>query len=82
MVFQKLVVIDGRGHLMGRLASVIAKELLMGQRVVVVRAEGIDMSGSIIKNKIKFDLFLNKKNATNPRKHGPFHEHSPAEMFK
>ena len=82
MVFQKLIVIDGRGHLMGRLASVIAKELLMGQRIVVVRAEGIDMSGSLIKNKIKFDLALNKKNATNPKIHGPFHEHSPAKIFQ
>ena len=29
-MFEKVVVIDGRGHLLGRLASTIAKELLGG----------------------------------------------------
>jgi len=40
-MFEKEVVIDGRGHLVGRLASKIAKELLNGQRVVVVRCEAL-----------------------------------------
>ena len=30
-MFQKLVVIDGRGHLLGRLASIVAKEVLNGE---------------------------------------------------
>ncbi len=34
MVFKKLVVVDGRGHLLGRMASTVAKELLSGQKVV------------------------------------------------
>ena len=38
-MFEKEVVIDGRGHLVGRLASKVAKELLSGQRIVVVRCE-------------------------------------------
>ena len=38
-MFEKEVVIDGRGHLLGRLASIVAKQLLMGQRVIVVRCE-------------------------------------------
>ncbi|MDA9099211.1 uL13 family ribosomal protein [bacterium] len=29
-----MVVIDGRGHLLGRLASIVAKQLLNGQHVV------------------------------------------------
>jgi large subunit ribosomal protein L13Ae len=29
-MFEKLVVIDGKGHLVGRLASIVAKELLSG----------------------------------------------------
>ena len=29
-MFEKLVVIDGKGHLVGRLASIIAKEVLNG----------------------------------------------------
>lgn len=45
-MFEKQIVIDGKGHMLGRLASVIAKELLSGQRMVVVRCEQIVMSGS------------------------------------
>jgi hypothetical protein len=29
-MFEKVVIVDGRGHLLGRLASVVAKELLGG----------------------------------------------------
>ncbi len=29
-MFEKVVVIDGRGHLLGRLASYVAKQLLSG----------------------------------------------------
>ena len=39
------VVIDGRGHMMGRLASVVAKLILNGQKVVIVRCEEINISG-------------------------------------
>lgn len=47
-MFEKEIVIDCRGHLMGRLASIIAKQLLNGQKIVAVRCEGIEMSGSCI----------------------------------
>ena len=46
MVFEKPVVVDCRGHLLGRLASLIAKELLQGQQVVAVRCEALEISGS------------------------------------
>ena len=39
-------VIDGKGHMMGRLASIVAKELLSGNKVVVIRCEAIIISGS------------------------------------
>ncbi len=39
MTFEKVVVVDARGHLIGRLASIVAKELLLGQRIVIVRCE-------------------------------------------
>ena len=45
-MFEKVVVVDCRAHMMGRLASVVAKELLNGQRVVLVRCEAINISGS------------------------------------
>lgn len=37
-MFEKVVIIDARGHLLGRLASVVAKEALMGQVCVNLRA--------------------------------------------
>jgi large subunit ribosomal protein L13Ae len=46
MVFLDTQVIDCRAHLMGRLASIVAKELLCGQKVVAVRCEELEMSGS------------------------------------
>lgn len=45
-MFEAPIVVDGRGHLLGRLASIVAKELLCGQKVVVVRCEQITISGS------------------------------------
>ena len=45
-MLEKTIIIDGRDHLMGRLASVVAKELLAGQKVVVVRCDEIVISGS------------------------------------
>jgi len=45
-MLEKTVVIDGRDHLLGRLASIVAKELLAGQKVVIVRCEQMVISGS------------------------------------
>ena len=38
---------------MGRLASIVAKQILAGQRVVVVRAEELNISGSFFRAKSK-----------------------------
>merc|ERR1711935_1065089 len=80
MPFEKIVVIDARGHLLGRLASFVAKEALLGQKVMVVRCEDIVISGSFIRNKLKLLMKRNKRMNTNPVK-GPFHHRSPADMF-
>ncbi|EGZ21090.1 hypothetical protein PHYSODRAFT_285558, partial [Phytophthora sojae] len=80
MVFEKPIVVDCRGHLVGRLASLIAKELLQGQHVVAVRCEQLEISGSHVRNKVKFFQFLNKRTATNPKK-GPIHYRAPSRML-
>jgi large subunit ribosomal protein L13Ae len=41
-----VTVVDGKGHLLGRLASIVAKQLMAGKKIVVVRAEAIVISGS------------------------------------
>merc|ERR1719446_1984041 len=79
-MFEKEVVIDGRGHLVGRLASKVAHELLNGQRVVVVRCEALNISGSLFRNKLNKEEFMRKANNTNPRRNFK-HPHSPSRMF-
>eukprot|EP00126_Sphaerothecum_destruens_P000626 Sdes_comp10790_c0_seq2m2455 len=80
MVFEKVVVIDAREHLLGRLASVVAKEILNGQKVVVVRCEKINVSGSFIRNKLKYQMYLTKRCLVRPS-HGPFHFRAPSRML-
>jgi len=41
----RVVVVDGDGMILGRLASLVAKRLLNGERIVVVNAEKIVVSG-------------------------------------
>lgn len=43
--------IDGKGHLLGRLASTVAKQLLNGQKIVVVRCEALNISGEFFRAK-------------------------------
>uniref|UniRef100_A0A7S2NVN0 60S ribosomal protein L13a n=1 Tax=Zooxanthella nutricula TaxID=1333877 RepID=A0A7S2NVN0_9DINO len=79
MSFQQQVVVDCRGHLLGRLCSVIAKEILNGQKVVLVRAEDTMMSGSLYRAKLKYANFKRKHTNSNPRR-GPYHERAPAKI--
>ena len=80
MSFEKVVVIDCRAHMLGRLASVIAKQLLNGQHVVATRTESITISGGLVRQKMKFSRFLRKRMNTNPKK-GPIHFRSPARIL-
>ena len=59
-MFEKEILIDGKGHLMGRLASIVAKQILNGQRVVVVRAEKILLSGQLYNRRVEYLEFKNK----------------------
>jgi len=79
-MFEREVVIDGRGHMLGRLASYVAKDLLNGQRIVVVRAEEILKSGSLYRNKMYRDITTARRINTNPRK-GFKHWKAPSRMF-
>jgi len=65
---------------LSRLASIVAKELLSGQRVVCVRCEDINISGSFYRNKLKFLDKLRKRTNTNPA-HGPYHFRAPSRIF-
>lgn len=74
------VVVDARHHMLGRLASIVAKELLSGQKVVVVRCEEICLSGGLVRQKMKYLRFLRKRMNTKPS-HGPIHFRAPAKIL-
>merc|ERR1712060_900382 len=78
--FKQQIVVDCRGHLLGRLASTVAKELLNGQKVICVRTEDINISGSLYRNKLKYANFRRKHMNSNP-KQGPLHYRSPAKIL-
>jgi len=78
---RKVIVIDCHNHVLGRVASVVAKQLLLGKKIVLVRTEELLVVGSIRNRMIKFASFLRKRTNFNPMR-GPFHERSPAEMAR
>ncbi|KAH7331289.1 hypothetical protein KP509_20G024700 [Ceratopteris richardii] len=79
-VCARVVVVDARHHMLGRLASILAKELLNGQRVVVVRCEEICISGGLVRQKMKYLRFLRKRMNTKPSK-GPIHFRAPSRIL-
>ena len=78
--FERVVVIDGKDHMMGRLASITAKHLLEGQDIVIVRCEDLCISGSLGRNKLLHSHYLRKRCLVNPKK-GPFHFRAPSKIF-
>ena len=54
-MFDKIVIVDCK-VMVSRLASVVAKEVLNGQRIVLVRAEEANLSGSY-RHKVLWERF-------------------------
>ena len=79
-MFEKEVIIDGRGHLRGRLASIVAAQLLRGQRIVVVRCEEITISQSLFRRNLEWREKESRRINTNPRR-GFKHWQAPSRMF-
>ncbi|KAJ5818654.1 hypothetical protein N7474_004245 [Penicillium riverlandense] len=79
--FEPVVVIDGKGHLLGRLASTVAKQLLNGQKIVVVRCEALNISGEFFRAKLKYHAYLRKMTRFNPTRGGPFHFRAPSRIL-
>lgn len=76
------IVVDGSGQILGRLASIVAKRLLEGQRVVVVNAEKIVVSGDPVKLKRFYkDTILGVKSHYSHRLR-PKRPRSPVRLFK
>uniref|UniRef100_A0A2I3RC58 Large ribosomal subunit protein uL13 n=1 Tax=Pan troglodytes TaxID=9598 RepID=A0A2I3RC58_PANTR len=76
----QVLVLDGRGHLLGHLAAIVAKQVLLGRKVVVVCCEGINISGNFYRNKLKYLAFLRKRMNSNPSR-GPYPLRAPSRIF-
>uniref|UniRef100_A0A2K5LCS6 60S ribosomal protein L13a n=1 Tax=Cercocebus atys TaxID=9531 RepID=A0A2K5LCS6_CERAT len=74
----QVLVLHGRGHLLGPLAVIMTKQVLLGRKVVVVYCEGINISGNFYRNKLKYLAFLRKWMNTNPSR-GPYHFWAPSQ---
>merc|ERR1712178_115507 len=79
--WKKNVVIDAQDHLAGRLCATVAKELVRGNNVTIVRCEGIFITGNYYRNKLIMLEKMNHRTATNP-KDAPFHHRAPSMMIK
>jgi len=73
MVAEYAVVIDAKGLILGRMASVVAKRLLQGETIIIVNAEKAAISGKRLSRVREAKTFLE---VGHPRK-GPYHPRRP-----
>ncbi|MGQ4833155.1 MAG: 50S ribosomal protein L13 [Candidatus Asgardarchaeia archaeon] len=78
---QKTIIIDASNCLLGRLSSIIAKKLLLGEQVVVVNAEKAVISGNKRWIIDEYKQRLERKTLTAPWK-GPFQPRRPDLILK
>ncbi|KZX11590.1 50S ribosomal protein L13 [Methanobrevibacter filiformis] len=76
------MIINGEGHVLGRLASLISKKLLEGEEVVVVNAEKIMITGSKDWAYAKYKQRVDRASISNPRDMGPKYPRRPEDIFR
>uniref|UniRef100_A0A2K6D638 60S ribosomal protein L13a n=1 Tax=Macaca nemestrina TaxID=9545 RepID=A0A2K6D638_MACNE len=76
----QVLVLNGRGHLLGPLAAIAAKQALLVQKVVVLCCQGINISSNFYRNKLKYPAFLRKRMNTNTSR-GPYHFQAPSRIL-
>ncbi len=76
------IVIDASNAILGRLASVVAKMLLMGYKVIVVNAEKAVVSGEPKKVIESYKLLFKVKTLRNPYKTGIRRPRTPERLIK
>jgi len=72
------IIIDAKGLILGRMASIIAKRLLQGESVIVLNAEKTALSGKRLQIVKEAKTFLE---VGHPRK-GPFHQRRPDRIVR
>jgi len=78
MSFNNAIIIDAKGLILGRMASIIAKRLLQGESVIVLNAEKAAISGKRLQIVKEAKTFLE---VGHPRK-GPFHQRRPDRIVR
>jgi large subunit ribosomal protein L13 len=78
---EEITIIDGENTVLGRLASNVAKRLLCGERIVIVNAEKVVVSGEPRKVIEIYKEKHQKRTLTNPKR-GPFWPKQPDRFVK
>jgi len=78
MSSENSIIIDAKGLILGRMASIIAKRLLQGESIIVVNAEKAAISGKRLQIVKEAKTFLE---VGHPRK-GPFHQRRPDRIVR
>ena len=76
------IIVDGSGHILGRLASIIAKKLLEGERIIVVNAEKIVVSGDPVRVKQFYKRTILGVKSHYSHRLRPKRPRSPVRLFK
>ncbi|WP_290597370.1 MULTISPECIES: 50S ribosomal protein L13 [unclassified Archaeoglobus] len=74
----EFTVIDASGHILGRLSSKIAKRLLNGEKIVVVNAEKVVITGE---KYMVFERYKERYDRGSKEK-GPYFPRHPEKIFK
>jgi len=75
---QPQTVIDASGLILGRMASVVAKRLLLGESIVIVNAEKATISGKRLSRVREAKAFLEVGHSGK----GPFHPRRPDQIVR
>lgn len=76
------MIINGEGHILGRLASVTSKNLLNGEEVIILNAEKIMLTGSKDWAYAKYKQRVDRASISNPRDLGPKYPRRPDDIFR
>ncbi|MCD6113786.1 MAG: 50S ribosomal protein L13 [Thermoprotei archaeon] len=79
---QNETIINGEGHILGRLASIVAKRLLNGERITILNADKIVVSGNKRMVIESYKLLFKVKTHYNPYKQGIRRPRSPENIVR
>ena len=75
-------IINGEGHILGRLASIVAKRLLNGERITILNADKIVVSGDKKMVIESYKLLFEVSTLRNPYRHGIRRPKSPENIVR